>query len=252
MREIIEALLGAVASLVHPRIWLLMIWPMGVSLVLWIILALVFGHQVFDWAQASLAATELYRSMAQTWPLSLIATMLVWLALALAFIPLVLGTASLIVSIVSMPVIIRHVAQDRFPDLERCHGGGVAGSLWNALSTLALVAALALASLPLWLMPFLWPVIPVLLFAFFDQRLFRYDALAEHASSAELRELIRAHRGQWLGLGVLLALIGHLPIVGFFVPVLSGLAFTHFGLARLRALRLALPPQATYEGSSIR
>ena len=244
MREIVEALLGALASLVHPRMWLLMIWPMAVALFIWTVLAVIFGHQVFDAVQAHLAATEVYRSMIDIWPLSAMATILVWLLLAAIFIPLVLVTASLIISIVSMPAIIRHVALDRYPHLERRHGGSLAGSLWNAVSTLVVLLLLVVGSVPLWLMPFLWPVIPVVLFAFFNQRLFRYDALAEHADAAELRELVVVCRGQWWGLGLALALLGHVPIIGFFVPVLGGLAFTHFGLARLQALRITRSPGA--------
>ncbi len=244
MREIFEALLGALASLVHPRMWLLMIWPMAVALIIWSVLAVIFGHQVFDAVQTHLAATEVYRSMVDIWPLSAMATILVWVLLAMVFIPLVLVTASLIISVVSMPVIIRHVAADRYPQLERRQGGSLAGSVWNATATLVILMLLALGTLPLWLMPFLWPVIPVLLFGFFNQRLFRYDALAEHADAAELRELLVACRGQWWGLGIVLAVLGHVPVLGFFVPVLGGLAFTHFGLARLQALRLTRRPGA--------
>jgi hypothetical protein len=36
---------------------------------------------------------------------------------------------------------------------------------------------------------------------------------------------------------VALALIGHIPLVGFLMPVYGGLAFIHYGLARLGELR---------------
>ena len=101
----------------------------------------------------------------------------------------------------------------------------------------ALLKALASLMHPrmLWLM--VWPVLPVVLFGYFNQRVFRYDALAEHATAAEIAAVIRRSRGELFLLGVALALIGHIPLVGFFMPVYGGLAFIHYGLARLGELR---------------
>jgi hypothetical protein len=80
-------------------------------------------------------------------------------------------------------------------------------------------------------------VLPVALFGYFNQRVFRYDALAEHATRAEIVELIGRNRGELLLLGVALALIGHIPLVGLVMPVYGGLVFIHYGLARLGDLR---------------
>jgi hypothetical protein len=92
-------------------------------------------------------------------------------------------------------------------------------------------------TLPLWLVPPLWPVLPVVLFGYFNQRVFRYDALAEHASALEIAEIVRRHRGELFLLGAALALIGHVPLLGLFMPVYGGLAFIHYGLQRLGELR---------------
>jgi len=115
--------------------------------------------------------------------------------------------------------------------------GTFAGSLWNALAALMLFALLFAVSLPLWLIPLLWPVLPIALFGYFNQRVFRYDALAEHATAAEIAQIVRRHRGELFLLGVALALIGHVPVLGLFMPVYGGLAFIHFGLSRLGGLR---------------
>ena len=100
-----------------------------------------------------------------------------------------------------------------------------------------LFALLFAVSLPLWLIPLLWPVLPIALFGYFNQRVFRYDALAEHATAAEIAEVVRRHRGELFLVGVALALIGHVPVLGLFMPVYGGLAFIHFGLSRLGELR---------------
>ena len=98
---------------------------------------------------------------------------------------------------------------------------------------------LALVTLPLWLFPLLWPLIPVLILGWVNQRLLRYDALAEHADPHEMSRIVRARRGSLYLLGVLLALAAYVPIVGFFAPVVFGLAFIHYLLAALAAERRA-------------
>mgnify|MGYP001378239253 CR=1 FL=1 len=67
----------------------------------------------------------------------------------------------------------------------------------------------------------------------------RYDAVAEHASAEEMHTLFRTRRSAFYLLGVILALLAYVPILGFFAPVLFGLAFIHFGLADLREMRAA-------------
>ena len=70
-------------------------------------------------------------------------------------------------------------------------GGGVAGSVWNGLVALGGMALLFIVSLPLWLLPPLWPLIPLAIFAWVNQRLLRYDALAEHADRGEMTRIFR-------------------------------------------------------------
>jgi len=149
----------------------------------------------------------------------------------------VLITAVLIISVVSMPAMVAHVGGRDYPGLARRRGGTIAGSLWNAFAALVLLALLFSVSLPLWLIPLLWPVLPIVLFGYFNQRVFRYDALAEHGTAAEIAEVVRRDRGELFLLGVALALVGHVPVLGLFMPVYGGLAFIHYGLERLGELR---------------
>ena len=67
--------------------------------------------------------------------------------------------------------------------------------------------ALGLASLPLWLVPLLWPVLAAALMGYLNQRMFRYDALAEHASAAEMAQLFGRERGALYALGVVVSLL---------------------------------------------
>jgi hypothetical protein len=237
VNEISKALIRAFASLLHPRMLLLMLWPVLVALLLWLGLAFAFWTQVAAALQLKFDQSAVIGWAITVWPLSLIATHLASLLLALLFIPLVLITAVLIIGAVAMPMMVGQVAERAYPGLARRHGGTFAGGLWNSVAALFLLALLILLSLPLWFFPPLWPVLPILLFGYVNQRVFRYDALAEHATGWEMKTLIRRHRRELFLLGVVLAFAGLIPLLGFFAPVYGGLAFIHYCLARLAQLR---------------
>jgi len=137
------------------------------------------------------------------------------------------------------PVFVRVVAARRHPGLARRHGGTFPGGLANAAATLALWLPLWLCTLALLLVPPLGVPLSLLLNAWLNQRLFRYDALAEHASAAERAAVIGAARGRLFGLGLVLAPLSLVPLVNFVAPLYAGLAFTHLCLDELARLRAA-------------
>ena len=237
MSEFSQSLLRAFASLLHPRMLLLMLWPVLIALALWLVLAFAFWSQAEAWLQLQFNQSAAIGWAIDLWPLSLIAAHLAWILLVLLFVPLVLITAVLIIGVFAMPVMVALVAERAYPGLERRQGGTFAGSLWNGVIALAGLALLLLLSLPLWLFPLFWPVLPILLFAYLNQRVFRYDALYEHATGWEMQTLFRRHRRELFLLGVAVALFGLIPVLGLLAPVYGGLAFIHYCLARLAQLR---------------
>ncbi|TMH81803.1 MAG: hypothetical protein E6H47_14635, partial [Betaproteobacteria bacterium] len=155
----------------------------------------------------------------------------------LLFVPLVYLTALFILGIFGMQAMVDHVARRSFPDLERRGGGAVAGSGWNGLAALFGMLGLGIATLPLWLLPPLWPRIPVAILGWGNQRLLRYDALAEHAERAEMARIFRERRAGLYLLGLQLALLAYVPVLGFIAPVVFALAFIHYLLGALQAAR---------------
>ena len=228
------ALLYGLGNLFHPRMLWLMIWPMLVSLAIWGTTALVM------WTRLALWLAELLNQ----WALGVVrvelgqlAYFLANVALLLLFVPLVYLTALFILGAFGMQKMVEHVATRSFPHLERRHGGTTAGSVWNALVTFFGMLLLFAISLPLWLIPVLWPVITLAILTWVNQRLLRYDALAEHADAAEMKRVFREQRGPLLMLGFLLALAAYVPFVGFIAPVVFGLAFIRYLLAALDSIR---------------
>jgi hypothetical protein len=155
------------------------------------------------------------------------------------FVAAALVTALVAIAVFAMPVIVRTVAARNYPSLERRRGGTFAGSVGNALVSVAVFVPLWLASLFLLAVPPLFVVASLLLSGWLNQRLLRYDALAEHADAAEMREIVRGARGKLFGLGVMLAPLSYVPVVNFVAPLYAGVAFTYLCLDELATRRTA-------------
>jgi CysZ protein len=237
MRPVLGALGYAAANLLHPRMLWLMLWPMLVAAGIWGIAAL------FLWVRTALRIAEIIQEGLEVFHLqapdaALIAAHAV---LFLLFVPLVWLTALFILGVFGMAEMVDHVAAASFPDLERRHGGGLPGSIANGIATLIGMLLLAVVTLPLWILVPLWPLIPLVIFAWANQRLLRYDALADHAERREMRLIFRQRRGHLYLLGLLMALLAYVPVLGFIAPVLFGLAFIRYLLGALAGLRAAAP-----------
>jgi CysZ protein len=235
------ALLYGLANLLHPRMLWLMLWPMLVAIAFWVALALAFGKRLAaalsalfqGWLEPAAGFVRLDFGDA-----TVIAA---YVVLFLLIMPLVYLTALFILGVFGMQKMVDHVARRSFPALERRRGGGVAGSVWNGVVALGGMVLLFLVSLPLWILPPLWPLMPLAIFAWVNQRLLRYDALGEHADREEMARLFRERRRALLLLGLLLALLAYVPFVGFIGPVGFGLAVIRYLLGALQELRAAAP-----------
>jgi CysZ protein len=236
--NVLGAVLYGIGNLFHPRMLWLMIWPMLVALAVWGTLALVLWTRLAlwlaeilkPWLEPALGFVRLDFGDA-----ALIAANVI---LFLLFVPLVYLTALFILGVFGMQKMVEHVAARSYPQLERRRGGGTAGSVGNGLVALAGMLGLFIVSLPLWVLPPLWPLIPLVILSWGNQRLLRYDALAEHADQAEMARIFRERRGALYLLGFLLALLAYVPFVGFVGPVVFGLAFIRYLLGALQEFRV--------------
>ncbi|MBY0268590.1 MAG: EI24 domain-containing protein [Burkholderiales bacterium] len=236
MRDAVAALTRAAGNLFDSRIIAIVFLPMLISLVLWTLLAWLFWGAwtgLISGAMANTTVAGWLQGWNATWVLDYTAA----LAVLIAILPAMFVTALLITEIIAMPVIVRFVAERYHPDLRRAAGGTLAGSIGNAAIAITVFAVLWVLTLPLWLTGIGAVLAPLLTSAYLNQRLFRYDALAEHASPEEFAQLVQSSRGDLFLLGVLLSLLLYVPVLNLLVPVLSGLAFTQLCLAKLAAAR---------------
>ncbi len=236
MIAMLEAIAGAFRSLFSLRMLWLMIWPVLAAIVLWAVLAFVFWTPLQDawlWLYDYFGIAEWMTGIEPAW----IGAALQALLHLMLFVPLVMLTALVLTAIFGMDAMVNTVADRFFPQLEKRRGGGVIGSTANAFVAVVVYVGLWIVTLPLWLLGPVGAIIPFIAAGYLNQRLFRYDALAIHADAGELKAVIEQNRGGLWYLGILLALVQFVPLLNFFAPVFTGLAFIHYCLAKLRERR---------------
>lgn len=235
MPAIFNALSRAFRDLFQFKILWIVVWPMLAAGLLWLVLSVVFWNVFSEWIASGLTAIGI-----QTWMETVeprwVADIIQIIVHLILFSPMVMMTALLLTAFFVMPALIRLVAEHDYPTLKRERGGSVIGNVVNAALAVSVFIAIWVITLPLWLIG-IGALAPFIAAAYLNQRMFRYDALDEHASHAEMLYLFSLHQSSWWGLGLLTGLLNFVPLLNLFAPVLTGLAFIHFGLARLTALR---------------
>lgn len=235
-----QALIDATRSQFQGRMLGLVLWPLVGSLLVWTVLLILF------WSQGMAALREITEyqpvdAFLNEWGISWIVSGLTLVVIFLFLPTLVAATAIFITSVFAMPIMVEHIARAEYSELARGRFGSTWGSVANSLGALLVYLVLWVIALPLWLIvPFAF-LIPIALAGYLNDRVFRYDALAEHATAEEYREILRRHGSPLFGLGVVAALIQLIPIVNLISPVYSGLGFIHFALRELRRLRAERP-----------
>jgi hypothetical protein len=262
MNLLLDSFWRAVAYCLRPRVIALSFLPLVLMVTLALGLGYFYWDSALDWVRKALEASPVVNDV-WVWLESVgwshLKLVLVPLIVIFAVTPLIVVLSLLAVAVLMTPALTLLVAERRFPQLERRHGGSlVFGVLWSLGSTLLALVALII-SIPLWLVPPLILVLPPLIWGWLTYRVMAFDALAGHASAQERREIFRRHRGWLLGMGVFCGYLGAMPsliwasgalLAAAFVILLplaiwlytlifalSSLWFAHYCLAALVALR---------------
>jgi len=236
MQDILDALGRAFKSLLHPKMLVLTLWPM--------LLALLFWGGLFWWFWDTWVGdlTQLSQGYGvedrlANWGFAWVAHWFVTLMLFSLMLPAIYVTSLLFTAIFAMPMMLNFVAARDYPELEKKYGGTFIGSVWSAVAAVLVFLILWVLTLPLWLIPFGALVVPTLLSAYLNQRLFVYDALTDHASQDEFEKIKERAQGRLFSMGALLGFVHYIPVLNFFTPIYIGLAFIHLSLGELQRLR---------------
>ena len=239
MRAVVHALARAFPLLADRRVLVLVAAPLAAAVVLWLVAAGAFGVPLTH-ALAALIGRALATIGLGAEP-GAIATAG---GAIVAFLLITIAAGALALTVIAVfagPVFVRVVESRHFPALAKKHGGTAAGGAVNALVAVALWIPMALAVLPFLLFPPIGVPLSLCANAWLNQRLFRYDALATHASPVERSAVIRGARGRLFGLGLMLSPLSLVPFVNLVAPLYAGLAFTCLCLGELDELRRRAP-----------
>ena len=230
-RAVYLALARALPVLFSPRILAVVFLPLIGAAMFWTIVAWFAWAPLTRWLSAVLLGGDSGFSL---FAASAFAALLLMLAAVL--------TVLVAVAVLAMPVIVDVVADRDFPALTKLRGGTFVGSVVNAAVAIAVYFPLWLLALVLLAVPPIYIAVSLLLNAWLNQRLFRYDALALHAGRDEMRAVIAGARGRCFLLGLALAPLSLIPIVNLLAPIYAGVAFTYLCLDELARLRVRGAP----------
>jgi CysZ protein len=232
MAEIMVALARTFGDLRTGKVWLYVLTPALLSLLVSIAMAIwALGwmvEQMMNYPPMTLLVA---------WGLVWLANVLAYLGGWMAIFALAYLLAVLLAAIVIMPLMLKHLAETRYRDLVEMGKDSFVAATVNSLGASLIFLVVWVMTIPLWLIPGMSLIIPLLLMAWLNRRTFAYDALAAHASEAEWRELFARHKAPLLMLGLVMAVLAHVPLFGLLVPALAALSFVHYGLEALRRAR---------------
>lgn len=262
MNLFLDSFWRALAYCVRPRVIALSFLPLVLMVALAMGLGYFYWEGALDWVRETLEASSIVNSM-WSWLEGVgaggLKMVLAPLIVIFAITPVIVVLSLLVVAVMMTPALTSLVAERRFPQLERKHGGSVAGSVFWSLGSTLLALIAMVVSIPLWLIPPLILVLPPLIWGWLTYRVMAFDAMAEHASQEERAEIFRRHRGWLLGIGVFCGYLGAAPtliwasgalLAAMFVILVplaiwlytlvfafSSLWFAHYSLAALQVLR---------------
>ena len=219
-------------SLSDGKVWFYLVLPTILALAAWMILFIF-----------SLGA--LSQMLMQTPPLSFfVAWGMLWLAKILAILSGWIGITCIaylvglfFTSVFILPVLLKHIDQTQYPELLSAGNSFWASSAFYSLWIIFLFIVLWILTLPLWFVPGMALILPLLLMAWLNYKTYTFEILSDFSNAIEKKEILQKHAASLFLLGFLLAIVAHLPIVCLLSPAITALTFSHYVLFALKELR---------------
>jgi hypothetical protein len=262
MRTLFDSFWRAMMYCMHPRVIVLSILPVIFMGALALVLGRLYWAGAVTEVRGSLESYELFKAVGAWLQDTGMGGLQLFLAPAVVLflaIPVLVMVTLLAVGLFMTPAMVTLVASRRFPDLARKEGVSRLASLGWSLGSTGLTVMMLLASTPLWLVPPLVLILPPMIWGWLICRVMAFDALADHASAQERRQILLEHQGPLLMIGVLSGYLGTVPsllwassaMLATLAPLLvpaaiwlytlvfafSSLWFVHYCLTALEQLR---------------
>lgn len=207
--------------------WLVLIWlsidPM-VNAAMW-----VLSYIGLDFSAEALATDAAFLGWLKFILVPLAVFGLLW--------PIVATSAVLLAGLYVTPPVVNYLTDKEFQGIEKKGDSGITMSLWVTLKAVVVFLIAWIVTLPLWLIPGMAFVLPVLLTAYLLMAVMRFDSLAGHATKLEIKEIKkRDSTSAWL-IGLVCAFLSFIPPILLIMPVMSALAFTRHYMGSLVKVR---------------
>lgn len=240
MDAIVLAFKRALRSQIHPKMIVALFMPFIIALLGGILLFWFLWSPLTGWFNEYLSQLDIIDNL-DRWLLTvglfsiklyIIPIMAVALLLPIA------GVLGLVIAaIFVMPVVLNHIQSRQYPDVTRRGKNVVAIGTVNAIVVGAIFALGWLITMPLWLFPPFALILPIFWWAYAYNKIMRVDAIVEHASPTERKQILKQQStNSWI-IGLILSLINLLPPLWIVLPVFSALVFAHYSLQALRQHR---------------
>ncbi|HPI41197.1 MAG TPA: EI24 domain-containing protein [Pseudobdellovibrionaceae bacterium] len=228
-------------SMFSLKILVLLLIPPVLSVFLWLLLFFsLWGSLVIS--MEDITKTVFFFDFWQSFVpnLEFLSVLFHWIAIVLMVLlalPMVYLTSLLFTSILVIPYIALWVGKKKYPHLEKKHGGSLWGSFWNSLTASLVFLFWFLLTLPLWLIPGLQIIIPILLMSQLNRKVFFYDSLQDFASREEREILYKQQASSMFVLGMMNGVLTYVPFLFLLSPFITTLSFLHYSLDSLEKLR---------------
>lgn len=232
MGDVMLALGRTLGSLREGRVWLYLLTPALLSLLVTVALAVwALGwvvQQMMDYPPMTLLVG---------WGLVGLAHVLAYMGGWMAIFAVAYVTAMVVAAVAILPLMLNHLARGDYRDVAAMGRDSMLAATANSVFAAVVFVVAWVVTIPLWLIPGFSLLVPLLLMGWLNRRTFAYDALSMHATATEWQEIRLRHKAPLFMLGLTMALLAHVPLIGLLVPALAALSFAHYGLEALRRSR---------------
>lgn len=220
----------------RPQMLGLTLLALGLSIIAWGVMLWLFMSPLSDFASYLLSFVSSGELALPTETdsafLSIFKSMFVFFLIFGVMWPIVASTAVMLASLYATPAVVRFLAQTDFPHLAQKGDASVFRGIWVAFKSVLVFLLVWICTLPLWLIPGVGLVLPILLTGYLLVTVMRFDVLSSHARVDEIKNIARRDGSSAWVLGIVCAFLSFIPPIFLIMPVMSSLAFArHYFLA---------------------
>lgn len=241
MNNAMSILFNALVDSFRPKMLMLTLVSVAIASVFWLVIIWLsidplvnaatwaLGYLGFDFSAEAVAADAAFMGWLKLILVPLAVFGLLW--------PIVATSAVLLAGLYVTPPVVNYLTEREFQGIEKRGDSGMVMSLWVTLKAVVVFLIAWIVTLPLWLIPGMAFVLPVLLTAYLLMAVMRFDSLAGHATKLEMKEIKkRDSTSAWL-IGLVCAFLSFIPPILLIMPVMSALAFTRHYMGALVQVR---------------